>query len=774
MANASINRGGINRGPINGPPPFYVNGQATLTHDVAFGGNAQAKIFGRGGINSRFINKGQINGELGLYSSASATLTHTHNLPANLELGSDTYLFGAVSMGHTHDLTADLTFWQNYYSTGAAVLTHAHTLEGDLAFWFSTIVYGTAVLTHDNTFEGDFTFYQDYYVDGSTSMPQGYTLTGDAQTVWLSASQMVHESVFQGNLTEGSDIYRFGSITFTQDHAFGGDLMFYDPVDASLSLVGNHTFSGDLTLLPFNDASATLTHDHDLEWTDTQSVLCSSTMIHTSVFTGNAIGGTPKIDLDNLWLAAEPYPDIEASGIDTRKAQYFGINYTVSGYRFTPSELNHCPMNTHLVNGPCGSFPEPDLSGELNMNYGVGETTATLDMQWEYVFDADEAEGQLNMEYDLDISTKELARGELSMGYFIVGTDYYNTVLNLVNEKRAELSLQPYGAYSGAGEDVATTHSNNMAEYNIYAHDDAGLPAGYETVEQRITYMQENPTSASENIAATVTPFPAAGFENSALRDATFYDPELLFDAWWNSPPHKANILRSWGNEDYPEMLLGVGVTYDWPAYEDPDPVIVYTYTQLFVGYGIPAGATLSEGQLNLTYDLDVSLVTSLDLGYSLDAYTRVQSQFEAEYGIYLGVQHELQYGPSIASQHEAPIHYSIVKQHRADWTQAEVVATQHQAGYDMDEYARALKSSSNPYSINVSLHHEVGYSLTGSLQAQHEAGYEPSVQATTQHEEEYDMAINNLVRSSHVSFYALHQAGVQVTTSFATITLKR
>ena len=797
MANLPINRGGINTGPINGPPSVYVDGSAELLHDETFGGDAesiqrylsaqaslgqdhtfegtaQSKVFGRGGINSRPINSGQINGELGLYASGKATMQHGHGLTGDLTFGSDTYVFGTAELGHDHSLPADLTFWQNYFSDGAAVLTHAHTLEGDLTFWFSTIVYGQATLQTDHGLTADLTFYQNYYVDAQAGLPEGHSLTGDGQMVWLGSATLTHDETLSGDLTEGSDIYRFGSIVFTHGHTFEGDFKEYIPIDASLSLVTNHTFDGDLTLLPYNDASATLVHDHDLEWTDTQSVLCQARMTHTNILTGNALGGTPAIDLDNLWTAAEPYPDIEIAAIDLRKEQYFGVNYTVEGFRYSPSELNHCTLGTAPLNGPCGSYPEPDLSGQLDLAYGLGETQASLDMQWDFVFDAQDESWQMDMQYDLDISTKTLVQASLDMGWFCVGKDLYQDLLDLVNEKRVEIGAVPYLLYSGEGEDVATTHSQNMVETQIYAHEDTGLPAGYQTIAQRVFKIKEGPTRAGENIAYFFQLFPLDPFTNEQMRDATFPTAQELFDNWWNSPPHKANMLYNWSQADRPEMLLGMSVSYTWDYANTGLPTISYAPTQLFVAYGIPAGATLNEGQLNMTYDLDVSLIIDLNVGYSLDAYVAVTQQLTSEYGINVAAQNELPYGAKVAAQHEAPIHYSTVAQHEMTWGGTAVVTYQHEAGYSMDEYNQVLKSSSNLYDINLSAQFETSYALTKGVITQHEAGYEPSVRAITQHEAQYGVTTNNPVRASHTGFYALHQSGVQVTTSFATITLKR
>lgn len=824
MAIAHINRGGINSGPINGPPSIYVDGAAQLLHDETFGGdaevnqlywnsaaalthghsldgNAQSKVFGRGGINSRQINSGQINGEYGVYVSAKATLQHVHTLPADLTFGSDTIIFGSSEMSHGHTLSADLTFFQNYYSDGAAVLTHPHTLTGDLSFFYSTIVYGDSTMTHGHTLVADLTFGYEFFVNGSASLSHGHTFSGNGQMVIQGSSSLGQDHTLSGDLTFGSDIVIYGNVTFSHDHTLTGDLFQYIPIDASINLVTNHTFGGDLTLLPFNDASATMTHDHDLEWTDTQSVLAQATMTHSHVLFGSALGGTPQIDIDNLWTAAEPYPDIEIRNLENRKVQFFGLNYDVDGFQYSYSGLDFCALNSSPLDQACGTFPAPDLAGQLDMEYGLGETQGSLDLKYSFMYDVDEQTGSLDMKYDLDVGTQALQKGSIGMKVGAWHKTVLEEMLVLVNDARSDLGLIPYTLYTGIGEDVATTHSENMASTGIFAHEDGGFPAGYQNESQRISHIAESPTGYAENLALT------------ASADRHFATAAELFNAWWNSPTHKANMLYPWTVDDAPQMLLGYGFRYDWSG----APGLWSTfYTQLFISYGIPAGATLTEGQLDITYALDTSLVCSLHVGYALDAYTQAQRQHSSVYGITVSTQNEVPYGARVAAQHTAPIHFNLQTQHQADYGGLEFLKLQHEieyslaqytpvtnqmdqgynvsvaaqnstvfsymqpfqvqhdAGYDLLEYTPVLNSSANPYAISVSAQNEADWTAYEYVQHQNEAPYEPSVLVIHQNEHKFDLLGYNPVRKTQTLYYAMIDSTVTVTTSFAILTLKR
>lgn len=724
MASSPINKGGINSGPVNGPPPAYIEASASLSNGHTLTAEGSIVFTPLNPINHTPINKGAIGASVAVPSvNASATLTTTHSLSGDLTLGSE------------------------LYKNATALLTHTHTLSGDLTF---------------------------NAVDGSATVTHGHTLSGDGKIVWNASSAT------------------------PTGHTLQGDLKFYDPQDGSAAMTQTHTLPGDLTLVPYLDESVTMTHGHDLIWTDTQSVYGSATLTQTHNLFGNALGGTPGINLDPLIYAWEAYPDIQLQNPSERTTQYFGLNYNVDGFRYGYSGVNYCELNVPPLNEGCGAYPDPDLAGELNLAYGLGETQASLDMEWHLIFDKDRVPGELGMEYNLDAEV--YATAQMDIRWAVYGKTELEDLLTMINAERSNLGLVPYTLYTGAGEDVSTTHSENMADTGIFAHDDGGFPVGYQTSEERLTYIHEQPTTQGENLLAVAD-----------AQTRHFSDAATLFTAWWNSPSHKANMLYDWSVSDNPQMLLGYGMRYDWSG---APGVWTTFYTQLFIGFGIPLGATLAQGELNLEYQLDTALITTLNVGYALDAYTPVTQQHEVQYGINVAAQHSADYSAGVAQQHEAPIHYGLLVQHELNYTQTVPVVnqhemlydmdqytgvvqqhetpwtvnitvqhqsgysalgpvvTQHESGWDLEQYNRVLQSSSNPYGIYFAAQHESVWTLTLDVVTQHEAPYEPTVDVITQNDHEYDILTYNPVIAQNIAYYAMIDSTVTVTTDYATLTV--
>lgn len=119
--------------------------------------------------------------------------------------------------------------------------------------------------------------------------------------------------------------------------------------------------------------------------------------------------------------------------------------------------------------------------------------------------------------------------------------EFASQVLVVVNEHRASLNLAPFGWHNDS-EDLATGHSDYMAQLNEASHDNFF---------QRLDYLQERGASAvSENVAY--------GYQTA----------ESVVQGWLNSPDHKEAL-----ESDYTHTGIGVvqnenGINY---------------YTQLFV-----------------------------------------------------------------------------------------------------------------------------------------------------------------------------------------------
>ena len=106
-----------------------------------------------------------------------------------------------------------------------------------------------------------------------------------------------------------------------------------------------------------------------------------------------------------------------------------------------------------------------------------------------------------------------------------------NKILELMNQKRTEAGLQPLTMDSTLLQ-VARYKSNHMIQYNYFDHT---TPEGTKWTDwlKAIGYKY---TATGENIAYNT------------------YDAVELFNQWWNSPGHKANMM----NASYTKVGVGV------------------------------------------------------------------------------------------------------------------------------------------------------------------------------------------------------------------------
>ncbi|MDR3594436.1 CAP domain-containing protein [Clostridium sp.] len=104
-------------------------------------------------------------------------------------------------------------------------------------------------------------------------------------------------------------------------------------------------------------------------------------------------------------------------------------------------------------------------------------------------------------------------------------------ILQLMNEKRTEAGLKPL-TIDNTLVQVARYKSDDMIQNNFFSHTN---PDGTKWTNWLHTIGYDY-TSAGENIACNNT------------------DPVELFNQWWNSPGHRANMM----NEKYTKVGIGV------------------------------------------------------------------------------------------------------------------------------------------------------------------------------------------------------------------------
>lgn len=112
-----------------------------------------------------------------------------------------------------------------------------------------------------------------------------------------------------------------------------------------------------------------------------------------------------------------------------------------------------------------------------------------------------------------------------------VQADAENKILELMNQKRTEAGLQPL-TMDNTLLQVARYKSNHMLQYNYFDHT---TPEGTKWTDwlKAIGYTY---TATGENIAYNT------------------YDAVELFNQWWNSPGHRANMM----NSSYTKVGVGV------------------------------------------------------------------------------------------------------------------------------------------------------------------------------------------------------------------------
>ena len=124
--------------------------------------------------------------------------------------------------------------------------------------------------------------------------------------------------------------------------------------------------------------------------------------------------------------------------------------------------------------------------------------------------------------------------------------------LCLVNALRAKRGLAALTTNKKLTK-AARTHSVAMVARNFFAHE---TPEG-RTLERRLRAVRYRPVEAGENIGA------GAG---------TLGSPYAMVLAWWESPPHRANLLNGRFRD------AGIGVSAGMPGEADTDAA---TYTLL-------------------------------------------------------------------------------------------------------------------------------------------------------------------------------------------------
>ena len=186
----------------------------------------------------------------------------------------------------------------------------------------------------------------------------------------------------------------------------------------------------------------------------------------------------------------------------------------------------------------------------------------------------------LEQRYNLDVQPLRLLEQRYELDVIVPTERYVEThnvfvggqilldMLALVNAHRATLGLLPIGRYYGTSENIAQSHSQNLAVLGQIIpspHDDPRFPVGYQTFEERVSRLTESVNAAAENIAS---PY----IDSITYLDNALLDPVIVFNAWLASPVHRANIEEFYAPGSDPRMLLGWATS----KVADPDALAGY------------------------------------------------------------------------------------------------------------------------------------------------------------------------------------------------------
>lgn len=445
---------------------------------------------------------------------------------------------------------------------------------------------------------------------------------------------------------------------------------------------------------------------------------------------GTVVNVQPVLTLDAV-IGSDGFvtiaPTITVTPNESYVSSYsFTSKYDIAGnesYQNAAAVIN--PLAVLTLNGSLAS--EQYVAGEVLISAGAVLTIEGTD--------------EVTVEVTMD----------LHIPYFVLGTAYHEELLGYINAKRAEYGLPPYlipnPVMYQKWTDVAQLHADNMASTRTFAHEGANLPSAWDTYAER--YSVSGAEGVAENIQAG---FPENSLNYPIWDDQTIPSPWEAYDAWWNSPTHRENILRDWGSESI-YSWLGISLGQAPPAWGYDD--YIFYLCNNFARYG-PEATVMAQkdGAFHVSYDLTGAMVEHLNVSYDLETYTPVSADHSAVWSLRVSQQHSNNYGARVSAAHEAPIFYGLTASHEANYSSTELVRSSHTAEYRLSAYNPIVKAHEAGYSIRVAAAWVAPYDSKPVVVAFHKADYSEPLKVSAENIALYSVPAT--VKTSHVAMYGV------------------
>jgi len=315
--------------------------------------------------------------------------------------------------------------------------------------------------------------------------------------------------------------------------------------------------------------------------------------------------------------------------------------------------------------------------------------------------------------------------------WMTLGTSYHEEFLLIVNAKRAEYGLPPYLLPTEAmyvkWTDVAQLHADNMAATRTFAHESASLPSEWDT------YLERFAVSGAEGMAENIKlDFPEQYINYPVWDDNTILSPQEAFDAWWNSPGHRENLLRDWSSESiYSWFGISLGQVPASLGYDD----VGFYLCHVMGRYG-PEATVMAQkdGYFHISYDSVGAMIESLNVSYDLDTYANVRAAHSGSYSLRVARGHSVDYGARVAVAHEAPIYYNFTATHQMDYSGTVRVRAALETPYRIFTRNLVQRAHASPYAVRISTDNVAPYSVPPPVRRAHECNYSVPVPVTGSH----------------------------------------
>lgn len=344
-----------------------------------------------------------------------------------------------------------------------------------------------------------------------------------------------------------------------------------------------------------------------------------------------------------------------------------------------------------------------------------------------------------------------------SQNWLNMGTSWMEEFVGIVNADRALISLPPvkYIGYDGLHlnkQDMASIHSQNLADVQIYQHESPLLPLGYQGLWERIDRIPAD--TGSENLAALAVLY---------LDDFTtvpYYTAQEAFDQWKSSPPHYANLRRDWGTaNDGIYLYMAANLSTTFREYSSL-PAVWLTLCNVFAHLE----DRMIESSISLYWDNTGGIISKLVEQWSNDSYEHVAVRMTSSYSLRVSSQLELQWGCRTAAQHTAPLTYrtAVLMETPYD-SPMPVGAASHTAEYAIKNTISVVQESDLRWGLTVGSLLTTPYTGTVKVTASVQSSYGDLTYVAKQNELTYSVSSSNPLTSSMASSYSMDDYNAQV-----------